>query len=227
MFTTAASLLELTDSESSPQFFRKYQFPVQEPPLFSLPPRPGFPLPSHHKESPRLIRKQPRLTTTPLFPPGLKEKLTVTLRDGRKLIGVLRSWDQFGMFLPIFSPSSGHTTEVPSPQQPKFKNSQPAAQRQPLPHRDPRAHLHTSTRRPSDKPPAALRGHTARRVSGPRGEHHDHGGGGPGSRLGRGGAAAVAEGRGGGGAQGEGGGGGEAGEGRGEEEGPVEGVGGV
>jgi len=26
------------------------------------------------------------------------EKLMVALRDGRKLIGVLRSWDQFGMF---------------------------------------------------------------------------------------------------------------------------------
>lgn len=25
------------------------------------------------------------------------EKLMVSLRDGRKLIGVLRSWDQFGM----------------------------------------------------------------------------------------------------------------------------------
>lgn len=25
------------------------------------------------------------------------EKLMVALRDGRKLIGVLRSWDQFGM----------------------------------------------------------------------------------------------------------------------------------
>ncbi len=25
------------------------------------------------------------------------EKLVVVLRDGRKMIGVLRSWDQFGM----------------------------------------------------------------------------------------------------------------------------------
>lgn len=25
------------------------------------------------------------------------EKLVLVLRDGRKLIGVLRSWDQFGM----------------------------------------------------------------------------------------------------------------------------------
>jgi hypothetical protein len=29
----------------------------------------------------------------------LTEKLMVVLRDGRKLIGVLRSWDQFGMHL--------------------------------------------------------------------------------------------------------------------------------
>jgi small nuclear ribonucleoprotein (snRNP)-like protein len=27
----------------------------------------------------------------------LAEKLVLVLRDGRKLIGVLRSWDQFGM----------------------------------------------------------------------------------------------------------------------------------
>lgn len=26
------------------------------------------------------------------------EKLVLVLRDGRKLFGVLRSWDQFGMF---------------------------------------------------------------------------------------------------------------------------------
>jgi len=28
------------------------------------------------------------------------EKLVLVLRDGRKLIGVLRSWDQFGMICP-------------------------------------------------------------------------------------------------------------------------------
>ena len=27
---------------------------------------------------------------------GVSEKLMVSLRDGRKLIGVLRSWDQYG-----------------------------------------------------------------------------------------------------------------------------------
>jgi len=26
------------------------------------------------------------------------EKLVLVLRDGRKLVGVLRSWDQFGMY---------------------------------------------------------------------------------------------------------------------------------
>jgi U6 snRNA-associated Sm-like protein LSm1 len=31
--------------------------------------------------------------------PTLLEKLVLVLRDGRKLIGVLRSWDQFGMDL--------------------------------------------------------------------------------------------------------------------------------
>jgi U6 snRNA-associated Sm-like protein LSm1 len=29
------------------------------------------------------------------------EKLMLSLRDGRKLIGVLRSWDQFGVYLPV------------------------------------------------------------------------------------------------------------------------------
>ncbi len=31
------------------------------------------------------------------------EKLMVALRDGRKLIGVLRSWDQFGTFTLLIS----------------------------------------------------------------------------------------------------------------------------
>lgn len=30
------------------------------------------------------------------------EKLLLVLRDGRKLVGILRSWDQFGMFLLSF-----------------------------------------------------------------------------------------------------------------------------
>lgn len=29
----------------------------------------------------------------------LTEKLMISLRDGRKLIGILRSWDQFGMYI--------------------------------------------------------------------------------------------------------------------------------
>ena len=57
MFTTAAQLLDLTDSQSAP--------------------------------NPRACA--PSLTQNPA------EKLLLVLRDGRKLIGVLRSWDQFGM----------------------------------------------------------------------------------------------------------------------------------
>ena len=37
------------------------------------------------------------------------EKLLLVLRDGRKLIGVLRSWDQFGI-----SNSFSLTFEIPS-----------------------------------------------------------------------------------------------------------------
>lgn len=39
------------------------------------------------------------------------EKLMVALRDGRKLIGVLRSWDQFGMILFNIFPTA-FTTEA-------------------------------------------------------------------------------------------------------------------
>jgi U6 snRNA-associated Sm-like protein LSm1 len=58
MFTTAAQLLDLTDSK--------------RPILF------------HIKGSPRDTDME-------------AEKLMVALRDGRKLLGILRSWDQFGM----------------------------------------------------------------------------------------------------------------------------------
>lgn len=34
------------------------------------------------------------------------EKLMIVLRDGRKLIGVLRSWDQFGNTALPLTPSS-------------------------------------------------------------------------------------------------------------------------
>lgn len=37
-----------------------------------------------------------------LISPPPSEKLVLVLRDGRKLIGVLRSWDQFGMSLLCF-----------------------------------------------------------------------------------------------------------------------------
>jgi U6 snRNA-associated Sm-like protein LSm1 len=56
MFTTAAQLLDLTDSK----FYR------------------------HHLASPGTQAQ-----------PGPLEKLLLVLRDGRKLLGVLRSWDQF------------------------------------------------------------------------------------------------------------------------------------
>lgn len=41
------------------------------------------------------------------------EKLMVALRDGRKLIGVLRSWDQFGWFssLTLMNLEGGRTCE--------------------------------------------------------------------------------------------------------------------
>lgn len=55
MFTTAAQLLDLTDS--------KTRWPLVA-----------------------------SLTDAPL-----PEKLMLALRDGRKLVGILRSWDQFGM----------------------------------------------------------------------------------------------------------------------------------
>ena len=40
------------------------------------------------------VREEGILVLTECFP---VEKLMVVLRDGRKLIGVLRSWDQFGV----------------------------------------------------------------------------------------------------------------------------------
>ena len=67
MFTTAAQLLDLTDST----FIHVH---------ISY-------LPLHLSSS--------GVSVDLLFPPA--EKLVLVLRDGRKLIGVLRSWDQFGM----------------------------------------------------------------------------------------------------------------------------------
>ena len=43
--------------------------------------------------------------------PCFSEKLMVALRDGRKLIGVLRSWDQFGMLCLKIAPSVMLQTE--------------------------------------------------------------------------------------------------------------------
>lgn len=67
MFTTAAQLLDLTDSET---------------PL-----------------GPALYQRQggeDRVTDSSEYRSKPTEKLVLVLRDGRKLIGVLRSWDQFG-----------------------------------------------------------------------------------------------------------------------------------
>lgn len=61
MFTTAAQLLDLTDSKL-PLFYAWKCLPWTVP----------------------LLTLQ-------------TEKLMLVLRDGRKLIGILRSWDQFGM----------------------------------------------------------------------------------------------------------------------------------
>ncbi|MCJ1438779.1 SM-like, degradation of cytoplasmic mRNAs and positively regulates transcription initiation [Xylographa pallens] len=77
MFTTAAQLLDLTDSEAHYSLLHWYR-----PWICSgcIP-----------------FSKQMKLVTTGRY--GLTipfpEKLLLVLRDGRKLIGVLRSWDQF------------------------------------------------------------------------------------------------------------------------------------
>ena len=64
MFTTAAQLLDLTDSEPAHE-------KITETAKICMADRGGC-----------------RSKST--------EKLIMVLRDGRKLIGVLRSWDQFG-----------------------------------------------------------------------------------------------------------------------------------
>lgn len=71
----------------------------------------------------------------------------VSLRDGRKLIGVLRSWDQFGtsfptlhltfpppyLLFPPLSPNHHTTNPSPAPQQTLSCNPQPSASSSPLP----------------------------------------------------------------------------------------------
>lgn len=74
MFTTAAQLLDLTDSKSSPRRAHKSCRYQSEEDVFVI--APG--------------------ADSSWIPPALPEKLVLVLRDGRKLIGVLRSWDQFG-----------------------------------------------------------------------------------------------------------------------------------
>ena len=79
MFTTAAQLLDLTDSETFHYLLHWccsgfYSGRVS--------------LPEHMKLG---ILGHRGLTIS------FTEKLLLVLRDGRKLIGVLRSWDQFGV----------------------------------------------------------------------------------------------------------------------------------
>lgn len=75
MFTTAAQLLDLTDSESRALAVCDFAW-------FSVVQR---------------VPNDRRLT-------WMVEKLMLCLRDGRKLVGVLRSWDQFGSAHPPSSP---------------------------------------------------------------------------------------------------------------------------
>jgi len=81
MFTTAAQLLDLTDSEYLPcrcclSFNATF---------------PGVAVQISRPKANKAL---------------LPEKLMLVLRDGRKLIGVLRSWDQFGTTARLISPSS-------------------------------------------------------------------------------------------------------------------------
>lgn len=72
MFTTAAQLLDLTDSEFLP-------IPQDYP----------YPIPTQSSSSLDVaLTSRSRRT----------EKLIIALRDGRKLLGILRSWDQFGTY---------------------------------------------------------------------------------------------------------------------------------
>jgi U6 snRNA-associated Sm-like protein LSm1 len=58
------------------------------------PPPPGM-----QSEPPPVPQLPPQMFTTAAQLLDLTDKkLMVALRDGRKLIGVLRSWDQFGTF---------------------------------------------------------------------------------------------------------------------------------
>jgi hypothetical protein len=112
MFTTAAQLLDMTDSKvslvSASQVllegavsllsaFLSQSYAVKE---------------SHASDNiGSLCKKSVLIFSSP-------EKLMVALRDGRKLIGVLRSWDQFGDYLPFLSPHSTLLTISPSKPRP-------------------------------------------------------------------------------------------------------------
>ncbi|EEY21050.1 conserved hypothetical protein [Verticillium alfalfae VaMs.102] len=69
----------------------------------------GVPPPQQQQQQQQQLPPQ-MFTTAAQLLDLTDKKLMVALRDGRKLIGVLRSWDQFGMPLPPLPPSkSSHS----------------------------------------------------------------------------------------------------------------------
>lgn len=89
MFTTAAQLLDLTDSKISD--FQS-TWGVETPHLRLRKHLNIEMLESRSEDTHQELLAEENITD----PFASSEKLLVSLRDGRKLIGVLRSWDQFG-----------------------------------------------------------------------------------------------------------------------------------
>ena len=104
MFTTAAQLLDMTDSRYFINFTCKsFSRAVGLLSAIHLSlPHTNFPKNKSYCETFLLcLYSAGRKKANPAPP----EKLMVALRDGRKLIGVLRSWDQFGTSPSLPSPS--------------------------------------------------------------------------------------------------------------------------
>lgn len=93
MFTTAAQLLDMTDSKLSLVLTRRVPWRTRLDRDVSL---------QVSRAGTQKPKMKHRVSTEGFAADDqtLVEKLMVTLRDGRKLIGVLRSWDQFGMCCP-------------------------------------------------------------------------------------------------------------------------------
>lgn len=93
MFTTAAQLLDMTDSKLSLVLTRRVPWRTRLDRDVSL---------QVSRAGTQKPKMKHRVSTEGFVADDqtLVEKLMVTLRDGRKLIGVLRSWDQFGMCCP-------------------------------------------------------------------------------------------------------------------------------